>query len=136
MALQHAALTADSRNFRAANELGVLLARYGQLQDARGVLLHGLSLHPTPSLWHNLSVVHERLGEADLARRAKYEYELALRQAPRDPRTSRVQWVSPDVFARSTRTPADQPVQRTNVESASRNNLPPGGMGRWPWAPR
>jgi tetratricopeptide (TPR) repeat protein len=135
MALQHAALTADSRNFRAANELGVLLARYGQLQDARKVLLHGLSLHPTPSLWHNLSIVHERLGEVDLARRAKCEYELALRQAPRDPRTSLVQWVSPDVFARSTHTPVDQPVQRTNGESASRNNLPPGAMGRL-WAPR
>lgn len=100
LALHHAALLVDSRNYEAANELGVLLARYGQLHDARGVLLHGLSLHPTPAMWHNLSVVHERLGEVDLARRARYEQQLAERQAPGDPLATNLRWVPPAEFAR------------------------------------
>ncbi|MEQ8789915.1 MAG: hypothetical protein RIC55_26710 [Pirellulaceae bacterium] len=140
MALHHAALTTDARNFRAANELGVLLARYGQLQDARGVLLHGLSLHATPSMWHNLSVVHERLGEVDLARRAKHEYELALQQAPNDPLLSPVQWVSPETFAQTSHGGIDLPVHPPASASAapatSRRGGPPGRVGASLWSSR
>ena len=60
-----------SGNWLAANELGVLLARYGQLPEARQLLVHSVTVHPHLEGWHNLSVVHRRLGEADLARGPK-----------------------------------------------------------------
>jgi hypothetical protein len=106
LALHHAALLVDARNYEAANELSVLLARYGQLQDARGVLLHGLSAHATAAMWHNLAVIHERLGEIDLARRARHEQQLAARQPSSHPLASSVQWIPPAEFARTSR-PAD-----------------------------
>lgn len=76
-----AALQVDSRNYMASNELGVLLARYGKLQDARQVLQHGVAIEKdSPPLWRNLAVVHQRLGEIDLERRARNEFNLASRR--------------------------------------------------------
>ena len=77
MTLFHAALTVDSRNARAAHELGVLYAQFGQLEDARQLLVMSVNLAPQREAWHNLSVVHERLGELELARMARYELQLA-----------------------------------------------------------
>jgi tetratricopeptide (TPR) repeat protein len=77
MALYQAALVVDSHNHRAASELGVLLASFGQLEAAKRVLVHSAELAPRAETWHNLSVVHERLGEQDLAKRARYELQLA-----------------------------------------------------------
>jgi tetratricopeptide (TPR) repeat protein len=105
MAMHQAALLVDPNNYRAANELGVLLARYSQLDDARRVLLHSLSIYPQAESWHNLSVVHERLGENDLARRARYEWQLVRERrngvAVADNTVeSPVQWVDSNTFAR------------------------------------
>ena len=78
-----AALAVDSKNHLAANELGVLLARYGQLEGARRAFLHSVSLQPHLEGWHNLAIVHKRLGEEDLAQRADHERQLlAKRQLP------------------------------------------------------
>src|SRR5207248_11234892 len=76
MVFYQAALTADGANYLAANELGVLLARYGQLAEARQLLLHCVVVHPQVESWHNLAVVHRRLGEDDLASRADHEQQL------------------------------------------------------------
>jgi len=95
----------DPGNYRAANELGVLLARFGQLPEARSALQQSIAAGPLPETWHNLMVVHQRLGEHDLAQRARNE--LALMQqasvasgrnaaAPAQPL---VQWVDPMTFA-------------------------------------
>ncbi|MBM4091812.1 MAG: hypothetical protein FJ276_20650 [Planctomycetes bacterium] len=65
--LHQAALLVDPTNHRAANELGVLLARFGQLEDARRVLQQSVAVCPEPEAWHNLSVVHQRLGETTLS---------------------------------------------------------------------
>jgi hypothetical protein len=111
LALHHAALLVDSRNYEAANELGVLLVRYGQLQDARGVLLHGLSMRATAPMWHNLAVVHERLGEIDLARRARHEEQIALGQSPSHPLAAAVQWVPAVEFVRNS--PVDPSLGNT-----------------------
>ena len=79
MTLFHAALAVDSRNARAAHELGVQYAQFGRLEDARRLLVMSVNLAPQPEAWHNLAVVHERLGELELARKARYELQLASR---------------------------------------------------------
>lgn len=100
MAYYQAALAADDRNFLAANELGVLMARYGQLQEARRLLVHSVSIKPQIEAWHNLSIVHERLGEADLARLAARERELLVDHSPRGAAPSgSVEWVDAKTFA-------------------------------------
>jgi len=104
MVFHQAALTADSTNYLAANELGVLLARFGQLPDARRLLLQSVTTHPHVEGWHNLAVVHRRLGEADLAKRAEHERELVAKKADASPagKTSDpVRWVDAKTFAAS-----------------------------------
>jgi len=103
--LQRAALAVDRQNYLAANELGVLLARYGQFAEARQALLHSVSLAPRATTWHNLAVVHHKLNEADLAERAEFESQSAARQsapagtAGTSSNVAAVRWVSPQAFA-------------------------------------
>ena len=125
MVFYQASLAANSKNYLAANELGVLLAQFGQLQDARRVLLHSVTTRPHAEGWHNLAVVHERLGEAELARLATHEYQLASRQ-PGQPKTtgeSRVQWVDARTFASSgsTEWPSPQPARPQTAGRPSTN---------------
>jgi tetratricopeptide (TPR) repeat protein len=104
MAFQQAALSTDPRNYLAANELGVLLARFGKLHEARSVLQHSVAIYPLPETWQNLSVVHQRLGEADLAAQSSANWQFALQQTINQPSSqqagngSMVQWVSPQAF--------------------------------------
>jgi hypothetical protein len=99
MVFQQAALAVDGGNYLAANELGVLLARYGQLQEAKQLLLRSVAIKPQVESWHNLAVVHRRLGEADLAARAENERDLARRSAPGRAASDLVRWVDPPTFA-------------------------------------
>ena len=103
MAFQQAALTTDPGNYLAANELGVLLARFGKLQEARQVLQHSVAIYPLPETWQNLSVVHQRLGEATLAAQSLTNWQVALQQpgeqsSQQAGNQSMVQWVSPQAF--------------------------------------
>jgi hypothetical protein len=139
MVFYQAALLVDGRNYMAANELGVLLARMGQWQHAREVLRHGVSVGHRPELWRNLARVHQELGELDWAASALGE---AARAEQRLYRTSGpaqlhngggfVRWVSPHQLSRSPGgdTAALQPpppVQATRP--ATRN-----GISAWlPW---
>jgi hypothetical protein len=107
----------------------VLLARYDQLHEARAALLQSVSVQPTAEAWHNLAVVHTRLGEADLAQRARYEHELVLRQA-NSPRASAVgdalQWVSPQSFAATNPPPSNAPSPpRPSTPVAQSPKAPP-----------
>ncbi len=70
LVFQQAALLADSNNAKAANELGVLLARSGHIQQALPWLRHSVSLEPRASTWHNLAEVYRRLGQPALAEQA------------------------------------------------------------------
>lgn len=103
MVYHQAALSIDPNNYLAANELGVLLARYGQLASAKQLLVQSVTIRPQVETWHNLSVVHRRLGEADLARRADRERELLAQKAPASAGSPSdlVQWVDPQTFAAS-----------------------------------
>ncbi|PQO42060.1 tetratricopeptide repeat protein [Blastopirellula marina] len=99
IALFQTALAVDGNNFEAANELGVLLARYGQFEDAKQALLQGVQAAPRPQLWQNLASVHERLGEMEMARRAQEEANLAEQHARYTNGLEAVRWVSPEELA-------------------------------------
>jgi tetratricopeptide (TPR) repeat protein len=110
MALYKAALKVDAKNYIAANQLGVLLARYGQPDEARRVLMHSLSVSPQPETFHNLVVVNRTLGNDKAARQAQaqYQQQLAaaqrLRKAQSDggdaEENTQVHWVSAAAFTR------------------------------------
>ena len=57
------ALIVDPQNFMAANELGVLLTRFGRWNDARNALEHAVAASGTPTSWRNLAVVCDRMGD-------------------------------------------------------------------------
>ena len=117
-----AALTVNSDNILAANELGVLLARFGRYRDAKDALLHGAMSSPQPAAWHNLAVIHRKLGETQLAERAEQESKLAA-QAAREPAATgphSVRWVDPETFARDTRpTPELRSAHSANHKPAA-----------------
>ncbi len=98
MVLHQAALMADRNNFRAANELGVLLARHGDYGSARTLLLHSVRLSPHPSTYRNLVAVHTRLGEAELAQQAS-QHAVALERAGMQRNGPQIAWVDPVTFA-------------------------------------
>ncbi|MHB8863458.1 MAG: tetratricopeptide repeat protein [Pirellulaceae bacterium] len=100
--LHQAALAVDPHNGRAANELGVLLVRCGQLEKAREVLSHSISVLPAPETWHNLSVVQQRMGQVELARYAAEQSATVAAQQNRqslDVPVQSVQWVDPQTFS-------------------------------------
>ncbi len=147
-----AALLAVPQNALAANEMGVLMARYGRLEAARELLLHSLRVSPLPATWHNLSVVHARMGEHDLAQLAREEHVSAVQLAQsrraqgaagNAPSTSPVQWVPPEALARSSgrenlaRVPAgvhhaqqNAPPTPTNAQQAPEADS--SWWSRWP----
>jgi tetratricopeptide (TPR) repeat protein len=140
MVFYQAALLVDSRNFMAANELGVLLARMGQWQDAREVLRHGVAVGPRPELWRNLSRVHQALGESFLAECARHEAVRAERQPQRPAWPAHlgngggfVRWVSPQELGRSSG--GDTAVPQSSPPAPAPPPPSPGGISAWlPWS--
>ena len=138
MVFHRAALSVDPANFRAANELGVLLAKCGQLEAAKQVLLQSALASPQPEAWHNLAVVHERLGETAQAQQARREWQMlasgaAARLAPASDAT--VQWLDPKQFA-SVSAGQEQGVQPPNgppVQPRPVANTPPRQQPPPPW---
>jgi tetratricopeptide (TPR) repeat protein len=110
-AFYRAALMVDARNFRAANELGVILARQGDWLRARDLLIQSASLWPNPVTHRNLAAIYARLGETQLAAAAE------ARAAAMGPSGHHVQaaveWVDPVTFA--------------STAPASDSLLPPAG---------
>ncbi|HKD36115.1 MAG TPA: hypothetical protein VKB78_04920 [Pirellulales bacterium] len=118
--LYQAALMVDGRNYLAANELGVLLAGFGRLPEARAALLHSLSVSSQPIVWQNLAAVHRAMGEADLAARAGKEAELAANRMGQAAATAYdVHWVDPETFARAKPIDADPVNSATNPAANS-----------------
>lgn len=105
MVFYQAALLAYSENSLAANDLGVLLARYGRSSNARAMLEHSLALRPQSTGWRNLAVVYGQLGQTALAERAGHRaqqldrQELARRKASPTSSGGPVQWVNPQTFS-------------------------------------
>jgi tetratricopeptide (TPR) repeat protein len=144
-ALYKAALLADPNNFCAANELGVLVAQQGRLEEARDLLVRCVATAPHPTTWHNLAAVHARLGEAQLAAQAQAQADALPK--PRGSRaTPNVEWLDPQTFAGVTN-PADSllPPLVAQAEPASKaaNTSRPAAAvakqptsNRLPWNPR
>jgi tetratricopeptide (TPR) repeat protein len=132
MAFYQAALLVDANNYRASNELGVLFARFGQLHEASHLLRRSVAIHPQPETWHNLAVVHERLGEFHLASLAQYEWQRS-RQAYSLANTNRqggalVEWVAPSAFARTA--PTNPPTAMPFRPQPRMANHPPSSWYR------
>ena len=56
--LHRVALAIAPQNMLAANELGVLLAHHGRLEDAERLFQQCVATDPTPENWRNLAVVY------------------------------------------------------------------------------
>lgn len=99
LAFYHASLAVNPTNGRAANELGVMLARRGRWQDARNVLHEAARSEPTALI--NLSKVYGRLGDN---RRSQQFAQQARMVASRNPAAfqrgpaSGVRWVDNTTF--------------------------------------
>ncbi len=111
-----AALVAEPRNFLAANELGVLLARFGRLDDACKVLEQAVAISNAPTSWRNLATVYERLGNTQRAQQARKQAETAVAQLQHDGFASAgmrypINWLDPESFSRTNSMVGDtQPV--------------------------
>ena len=106
MSMHQAALLVHKQNYLAANELGVLLAEYGQYERARRELALSVRLAPQPANWRNLAAVHHMLGQDSLAARARQQADLLARRALSGDETvarqhSGVLWLPPESFART-----------------------------------
>jgi tetratricopeptide (TPR) repeat protein len=79
--LQRVALAIAPENMLAGNELGVLLAEHGHLDEAERLFRRCLSLNPTSETWRNLAVVYARQGDFAASRAALASAdELAARE--------------------------------------------------------
>jgi hypothetical protein len=120
MMFYQAAIAADPKNYLAANELGVLLARNGDYPKARDLFLQSLAARRKPEVWRNLATVHEFLGEARLARLARREAEL-LRADDSSTRGATaagpVEWISPEAFAARRSTDPAEEVAPGGIET-------------------
>jgi Tetratricopeptide repeat len=141
------ALVVDSQNFMAANELGVLLTRFGRWNDARTALEHAVATSGTPTSWRNLAVVCDKIGDQTKAVAARHQADLAvarLQKSGHGAANSKyaIEMVDPTTFvqmhsatvdaagetsvAGNTTAPAQQPA----VSTAAKPN---DKSGFWPW---
>jgi tetratricopeptide (TPR) repeat protein len=128
--LQQAALAVDPQNYMAANELGVLLARYGQLSEAEAALRHSIAISPQPESWRNLAEVHRRQGQGQLEAQARRQGEdqLAARRSGKTPNpmaSGIVDWVDPATFVALTDpSPGGTPVGELAAAAAVASPTP------------
>ena len=105
IAMLQSALDVDDRNYAAANELGVLLARCGRLEEAKAAFLQAVSVAPAMEAWQNLATVGERIGDAELSKQAQLQYHAAREKRARGEATSvsgslpEIRWVTLATFA-------------------------------------
>jgi hypothetical protein len=136
MVFHQAAMLVDPQNHLAANELGVLLTRYGQWEDAKRVLLHSLAVCAMPQTWHNLAAIHEHLGETELAGQARFE----LKQwAQKDPQSyaslhgPQVRWLTPEEFAATGESGAPKPIAAEDPVRMTHSERPSDLQWWKPW---
>ena len=93
-----ASLANDANNYRSASELGVLLARNGELGEAKRLIKESLIIKQTPQAWKNLAKVHERLGEREFADLAWQEYSFNVQNTKPGTVPGTIKWTSPEQF--------------------------------------
>ena len=100
IALYRVAQRINPQHALAAHELGVMLARYGELDAAREQLEASIAMRPMSTTWRNLSVVYEQLGDLQQARHASVRAEQAKDVGDRMASRT-IRFVDPDEFARN-----------------------------------
>ena len=99
LALYHSALTVNSRNGRAANELGVILAKRGRARDALYVLNQAAAVRPTQDVLNNLAIVHSQLQDPVGAQRISQQAEQLAVADGNSGDDGNIMWVTPQEFA-------------------------------------
>lgn len=135
-AFYEAALTVAPTNFLAANDLAVLLAEEGRLEQARDCLHAGLRHSSQPAMWNNLAAVHDRLGQPHLSQAARQEAAALERRAAAAPGgvlpTHNVAWLDPRSFAATSRPPTDvppaAPTSAAPTAAPASKNVPPSAQ--------
>ncbi len=98
------ALLSDNQHHRSANELGVLLARNGRLEQSKLLFERSLMSKPTVRTWQNLAETHRRLGEIEFANQAVAEVQI-LASGQSSAVQPNIQWKPVEQFN------ADAPVE-------------------------
>ena len=93
-----AAVSSDAGNSRSYNELGVLLARSGQLGEAESLFKKSLQIQPIAETWQNLAKTHGRQGEVELAQLAQTEFSIAAQSAPVLSPSAQIAWLPGQAF--------------------------------------
>ena len=104
LAYYQSALAIDQRNNPAANELGVMLARAGKIDQAHDVLAAAARVRPTPTLLNNLAQTRRMKNGNAVKRRPpmtadQISPQMLARRVP-------VKWVSPKQFSQGSAGPA------------------------------
>jgi len=90
------ALQITPQNVLAANELAVLLAQHGQLDDAEKMLQHSVSVQPTTDAYRSLAAVYSREGNVQASKNAAAAGEaLAAREREAKGAVTQVAAVTP-----------------------------------------
>ena len=120
-----AAVSSDPQNSRSYNELGVLLARSGQMGEAEELFKKSLQINPIAETWQNLAKIHGRQGEVELAQLAQAEFAIASQIVPVQSPTAQIAWLPGQAFnqvgpadfhdSKSTNPGAVVPASRTTV---------------------
>jgi len=97
-----AAIASDRTNFRSANELGVLMANSGRLEESKDMLKRSLQIQQLPQAWKNLAVVHQRAGEQQLAQLAHQEFVISSRKNNPSMAGNLIRWLTPENFNQGT----------------------------------
>ncbi|MEZ6094852.1 MAG: hypothetical protein R3C03_11565 [Pirellulaceae bacterium] len=112
----YAAMDCDAANYVSANELGVLLARNGHLQEAQAVLSHSIRTKPTDVGYQNLAKVHDELGQSQLATNLREQLRNPGSNVVSQPQPQ-IQWLSNEQFAQMPN--PDQPAFGPNLPNAN-----------------
>lgn len=126
IAFHRAALLSDPNNSRSANELGVLMAKIGQLDSAVALFQQSLMKNQTPQTWKNLAKTHQQKGELELAKAAQDQCR-SLMQAPLTKDQSSIRWVPKASFNQNQASQFNQanPIMNSdNRNSISNENQP------------
>lgn len=123
------ALNLNSSHDRSANELGVLLAELGQLNQAKQVLLLAARSNTNVEAWRNLATVHDRLREPAYAASARQQANHVARTiAPSSGVQLRVA-TNPNVNSQADRNIQNAPPQYA-AQPSPQNGSTPGPQPR------
>jgi len=125
MIYHQAAISADGSNFRSLNELGVLYASNGRFEESKHMLKKSLRIRALPQAWQNLAVIHQRMGETQLAELANREFQMGSLQGPE----SVIRWAPAEEFnelaplAQHTASQATALLPKSSDTNSGRSNL-------------